>query len=216
MTMQKGEYLYCIIPRKNAPTQFNSEGLDGATVHSLDYKDLAAVVSSTPVKEYEPTEEYTQKHRDVAIEILEKTAVLPVAFGMVFKNTSVLLNTMRQAYGPLKLGLGTVDGNVELGIKAVLSKEDSMSPEAVAALQNECRTSFSTALTGVTEKTKDLKLFSNRLVFNQAFLVKKSNVDAFTQEVEKLREKHANLKILYTGPWPAYNFVDIQIMRGRR
>ncbi|MDP2933571.1 MAG: GvpL/GvpF family gas vesicle protein, partial [bacterium] len=195
------------------PPQFNSEGLDGTAVHGLEYKEFVAVVSSVPVKEYEPTEEYTQKHKDVAVELLKGHAVLPVAFGMVFKNSAVLVNTIRQVYGLLKLNLYSVEDKVELGLKIVLPKEESMTPEAIDSLSRECQTVFSTALSPISEKTKELKLFSNRLALNRAFLVKKSNVDAFTKEVEKLREKYPDLKILYTGPWPAYNFVDIQILR---
>ena len=65
-------------------------------------------------------------------------------------------------------------------------------------------------------QSKELKLFSDRLVMNTAFLVDRDKIDIFSDEIEKLENKYANLKVQYSGPWPPYNFVDIQILSKRK
>jgi hypothetical protein len=54
-------------------------------------------------------------------------------------------------------------------------------------------------------------LFTNRLVLNTSFLVKKGDIDAFSDKVASLQEKYSMLKLLYSGPWPPHNFVYIKI-----
>lgn len=51
---------------------------------------------------------------------------------------------------------------------------------------------------------------------SSAFLVDKSSIDEFSLQVGKLTDKYDHLKVQYSGPWPAYNFVDIHILGGKR
>ena len=56
-----------------------------------------------------------------------------------------------------------------------------------------------------------MDLFSNRMIFNAAFLVDRNKVQDFSEEISKLTETFDSLKIKYTGPWPPFNFVTIKI-----
>ena len=106
-----------------------------------------------------------------------------------------------------------VDGKVELGIKVFLPKDHE---EWDGAKRQECSSEFVQNLLAVSADWKKLKLFSDRLVLNAAFLVDKSSIDEFSEQVGKLTGKYEHLKVQYSGPWPAYNFVDIHILGGKR
>ena len=215
-----GEYVYCIIERKNAPKNFNIKGIEDSDVCTINYQDLAAVASKAPMKEYEPTEDATEKHKQVSLHVLENYTVLPVAFGMVFKSRGILINTMRKVYPLLKKNLRLIDNKIELGVKTILPKDievfESKTGKSKEDYIKTCEEEFVNNLGKIAVQSKNGKLFSERLAFNKSFLVEKDKIDNFSAELEKLGNKYNPLKIQYTGPWPAYNFVDIKIMsRGR-
>lgn len=206
-----GEYLYCIIGKENSP-KFEIKGIENSDIHCANYRDLTAVVGEAPLKEYEPTEEYAEKHKEVTLHILRDCTVLPIAFGMVFKNKGILLNTMRRVYPVLKRSLILIDNKIELGVKVIVLKDKVIDREG---LKKRCEADFG-VLNKIAVQSKSGKLFSDRLVLNRSFLVDRGKIDEFSDMVANLREKCKGLRIQYTGPWPPYNFVDIKIMsRGR-
>lgn len=216
-----GEYVYCVIARKDAPKKFDINGIGDNEVYMINYNDLAAVVSKAPLKEYEPDEESVAKHKEVSLEVLKKYTVLPVAFGMVFKNRGILISTMRKVYILLRKSLRIIDNKVELGVKAIFPTEEDelknmLKGKSATEFRTECEHEFAETLNNVAVKSYKGKLFSERLVLNMSFLVDKDKVDEFSKTLGKLDDKYAGLKVKYTGPWPPYNFVDIKIMsRGR-
>jgi len=217
--MVLGEYVYCIIPSKNAPKEFPVKGIEGNPVYSMNYKLLTAVASKAPMKEYTPTDENVEIHKNVELEVLKQCSILPVAYGMVFKNREIVLNTMKKVYTLLWRSLKRVENKVELGIKAIIPKEKSeleelLSGKSTEEFGKECRKEFIENLSKIAVSVKEDRLFSEKLICNQSFLVEKDKVDVFTEKVAQLREKFKPLKIQYTGPWPAHNFVNIKIMSG--
>jgi len=213
-----GEYLYCIIARKDAPKEFNIKGINHNDVRAIFYRDLAAIISEAPLKEYEPNEENTAKHKEVALEILKDRTVLPVAFGMVFKKRGILTSTMGRVYFVLKKSLKLIDNKIELGVKAIFPKnfEELNNEKTIEEFREKYKKEFIEKLGKVSVESKEGKLFSKRLALNISFLVDKNNIDKFSEILGKIDDKYKDLKIQYTGPWPPYNFVDIRIMsRGK-
>jgi len=215
-----GEYVYCIIKRENAPNNFEIKGIEDNDVYCINYNDLTAIVSKVPMKEYEPTEENTEKHKQVSLHIFKDYTVLPVAFDMVFKTRGILIGTMRRVYPLLKKSFRLIDNKIELGIKAILPKDIENFESSIGKSKDEfikkCEEEFVNSLDKIAFKSKNGKLFSERLAFNRSFLVERDKTDSFSAELEKLTDKYDSLKLQYTGPWPPYNFVDIRIMgRGR-
>lgn len=206
-----GRYVYCVIKSPGEKKSFGSIGFGGEEVYTLGYKDFAPVVSSAPVKKYEVSEEEVEIHRKVVERVMEEYNVLPVAYGMVFKNKKLLLVAMSAGYKAMKKAMKEVDNRVELGVKVFLPKEDSQNDG-----KDRCRSDFLEALRKIAAQSKELKLFSERLILNASFLVDRDKIDDFSGEVERLGNKYANLKTQYSGPWPPYNFVDIQILSKRK
>ena len=79
-----GKYLYCIIAC-STPRQFATKGIgaQGDLVHTVHYMDLAAVVSDSPVVEYESSRRNLMAHTLVLEEVMREFVILPVRFGTV-------------------------------------------------------------------------------------------------------------------------------------
>lgn len=216
-----GEYVYCIIARKEAPKTFDVKGIDNKEIYTINYNDLTAVVSEAPVKEYEPNEENIAKHKEVSLAVLKNHTVLPVAFGMVFKNKGILTSTMRKVYALLKRSLRLIDNKIELGVKAIFPVDEEglknlLKGKTVEEFRKEYESEIVETLGKVAVESSKGKLFSEKLALNLSFLVNKDKMDEFSKTLGELNDKYPTLKIKYTGPWPPYNFVDIKIMsKGR-
>lgn len=55
------------------------------------------------------------------------------------------------------------------------------------------------------------KLIGDRMILNAAFLLRRSQEDAFDAEVKALAARMPELTFKYTGPWPPYNFVSLRL-----
>ncbi|MEW6070532.1 MAG: GvpL/GvpF family gas vesicle protein, partial [Candidatus Thermoplasmatota archaeon] len=203
------KYLYGIIPAPKKEISFGNIGIgNSGRVYTLNYKDLAAVVSDTPQQEYSVTEEYSKAHERVITEILKKHSVVPAAFGQVFKNQKILRVLMKKAYKALKECSKLVDNKVELGVKAVISKE------ALDERKEEMFKRGEEIFKGLSESAVEVvkgRLFSNRLILNASFLVNKDKIKNFSKEVGMISEKYKDLKLKYSGPWAPYSFACIKI-----
>ncbi|MEN4007049.1 MAG: GvpL/GvpF family gas vesicle protein [Methanobacterium sp.] len=210
--IKEGKYVYCVIPSDGKKKSFGNIGFDGEEVYTIKYKDFEAVVSDSPVKEYELTSENMDVHKNVAAQVLEDHSVLPVAYNMVFKNKKILLFAMSKARKGMRRAVSVVDKKVELGLKIALPKDTNPSKD----LKNEIESKFFKDLSKIAAESKKLRLFSDRLILNAAFLLDRDKVEEFSKMIEKLDFKDNSLKIQYSGPWPPYNFVDIRILSRRR
>ncbi len=211
MNEESGRYVYCMIKSPGEKKSFGKIGFGEEEVYTLEYKDLAPVVSNTAVKKYEVSDPEVELHRKVVEQVMKEHSVLPVAYGMVFKNKKLLTVAMSAGYRAMKKAMIEVDNRVELGVKLFLPKEN-----ATWDGKEKCRSDFLVALKKKAVQSKELKLFSDRLVLNASFLIDRDKIDDFSGEVAQLGNKYQDLKIQYSGPWPPYNFVDIQILSRRR
>ena len=211
MKEESGRYVYCIMKSPGEKKSFGNIGFGGQEVYTLEYRDFAPVMSNAALKKYEASDEEVELHRKVVEQVMKEHSVLPVAYGMAFKNKKLLLIAMSVGYKAMKKAMNEVDNRVELGVKLFLPKEN-----ATWDGKEECKSVFLETLKKKAVQSKELKLFSDRLVLNASFLINRDKIDDFSSEVEQLGSKYPNLKIQYSGPWPPYNFVDIQILSRRR
>jgi len=206
---ENGKYVYCMIKSPGEKKSFGNIGFGGEEVYTIDYKDFSPVVSDVAMTTYEVSDDEVELHRKVVEHVMIEHSVLPVAYGMAFKNKKLLLIAMSAGYKAMKKAMIDVDNKVELGVKVLLPKETSQLYETEKA-------DFMGSLKTKAIRLKDLKLFSSRLLMNSSFLVDKTKIDDFSGEIEQLGIRHPNLKIQYSGPWPPYNFVDIQILSKKK
>ncbi len=209
---KSGIYVYCLIRSPEEKKSFGTIGIGGEEVYTIAYRDFASVVSKAAMKSYDAGEGEVEVHKEVMGEVMKNRSVLPVAYGMVFKNKKLLSVAMKAGYKAVKKAMKTVDGRVELGIKIFLPK-DAMDLDGKI---DRCKLDFMGDLTKVAVDSKELKLFSDRLLLNSAFLVERNKIDEFSARVGVLGNEYGDLKTQYSGPWPPYNFVDIHIMGKKR
>lgn len=209
----ESKYFYGIISAPKREISFGNIGIDnGNKVYTISHKDLAAVVSDTPLKDYPVTEEYSKTHEEVVSKVLKNHSVVPAAFGQVFKNTKILRVLVKKAYKALKECMKLTDNRVELGVKAVVPKQvvESLDEKKKKALVESGEEIFKALNKKAVESVRG-KLFSDRLVLNASFLVDKNKIEKFSGEVSELSEKYKDLKLRYSGPWAPYSFVCIKV-----
>lgn len=207
-----GKYIYCIIKSPGEKKSFGNIGFDGEEVYTMEYRNFAPVVSNSPIKDYEPIEEDVEIHKKVIEDVMKEHSVIPAAYGMAFKNKKVVMVAMSAGYKAMKKFMKIVDNRVELGVKILLPKDMPILNEKM----DECKLDYIENLNKIAADSKELKLFSKRLVLNESFLVDRDKIDEFSNEVEQLRDKYGYLNTQYSGPWPPYNFVDIHILSKQR
>ena len=100
---QNGRYVYCIIRAQEEQESFGNIGFQGNEVYTVKYKEFSPVVSDVPFKKYDlDNEEDIKIHTYVVNEVMKKYSVIPVAYGMVFKNKKLVDISMRSGYKAMK------------------------------------------------------------------------------------------------------------------
>jgi Gas vesicle synthesis protein GvpL/GvpF len=121
---QSGKYVYCII-QTTEPLRFGRIGIgnDPADVHTVNYRDIAAVVSDTPLEVYDPTRENVLAHERVNEAVMRSYTVLPMSFSTVFKTPEDIVELLRTAYDAFHDVLTKMQDKLEFGLKVLWEPE---------------------------------------------------------------------------------------------
>ena len=116
--MEFGKYIYCIIDA-DKKVNFGSLGIgeDKAEVTTVNYENIAAVVSTAPIKKYRVSRENSIAHELVVEKAMEDYTVLPVRFGTIAKNENLIQAVLEKRYSEFKDTLSQMKERVELGVK---------------------------------------------------------------------------------------------------
>jgi hypothetical protein len=119
-----GKYVYCIIQTTES-LRFGPIGIgsEPADVHTVGYKDIAAVVSDTPLEVYDPTRENVLAHERVNEVVMRDFTVLPMSFSTVFKTSQDIVELLRTAYDAFRDVLVKMRDKVEFGVKVLWEPE---------------------------------------------------------------------------------------------
>ncbi len=127
------KYLYCVI-RCKKPRTFAIHGVAGPghAVHTIHYRDLAAVVSDSPASAYESTRQNMTAHMRVLEKVMREQTILPLKFNSVSASIGDVRNALlKPAYEELLARLASAAGRIEMGVKAFW-REDVLYREIVA------------------------------------------------------------------------------------
>jgi hypothetical protein len=120
----EGKYVYCII---QSPVQqrFGPLGIgpDPTIVHTVHYRDLAAVVSSTPMVVQDPTRENVLAHQRVNETVMRHHTVIPMSFGTVFKTSDDIVELLKSAYDAFTDVLSKMRDKFEFGLKVLWDRD---------------------------------------------------------------------------------------------
>lgn len=199
-------YAYGIIADEEYDLEISGVG-SANRVYTVHHRPLAAVVSDIDTLEPEQTDENLCAHDNVLRTVMEdgKRTVVPMRFGMVFKNERTLKNVLRGGRGTFNRALHEINGTVELGVKLIADENATFDQETV-------REDVAARLRGVSVQEAENGLFSDRLVMNRSYLVDHDQQTAFDTTIDEIATEHdGHLSVQYSGPWAPYNFIDIDI-----
>jgi hypothetical protein len=139
----RGKYVYCVI-RSNKPLQFGLSTIAGEVggVHTVNYKDLAAVVSDVPIGPLDSTRENVLAHEHVNETVMRDHTVIPMSFGTIFKTREDALELLRSAHDAFEDVLSKMQNKLEFGLKVLWDRDAVISEleqedEDIRRLRNE-------------------------------------------------------------------------------
>ena len=119
-TPQEGKYIYGII-RHKGPIDFGNIGIGyrADLVYGITFRDICAIVSNSPVIQYEARRVNMTTHEKVLEEIMKKFSVLPVRFSTISEHDddSGILKILENEYKKFDDLLTKMEGRKELGLK---------------------------------------------------------------------------------------------------
>ena len=144
----EGEYVYCII-ESGEPRTFGSIGIGarGDDVYTVHHRDLAAVVSKSPLLVYDPTRDNALTHEHVQEVVMNEHGFTPVpmSFGTMFKTEGDTVEFLKDTYEALRDVLQKMKDKLEFGLKVNWDREEVLSEierenEEISRLKSEIQT----------------------------------------------------------------------------
>src|SRR5687768_8637987 len=129
----RGKYVYCVIQSAD-PLKFGAAGIgdNGTEIHTVHYRDLAAVVSDVPLGVLDSTRENVLAHERVNEIVMRDHTVIPMSFGTIFKTRDDILELLRSAYDAFNDVLNKMQDKLEFGLKVLWDRDDM-----VRVIENE-------------------------------------------------------------------------------
>lgn len=125
-TPKEGKYIYGIIRNSNN-IDFGPIGIGkrNDSVYGVVYKDICAVVSSSPIIQYEVRRANMIAHQKVLEEVMKQFNVLPVRFSTIspHDNDDAIIRILSEDYVRLDDLLTKMKGKKELGLKVMAEEK---------------------------------------------------------------------------------------------
>jgi hypothetical protein len=122
--VNEGKYVYCVIKSERS-LSFGRLGIgpEPAEVHTVHYRDIAAIVSSTPMVVQDPTRDNVLAHQRVNETVMQQHTVIPMSFGTVFKTHDDIMELLRSAYEAFTDVLNKMQDKFEFGLKVLWDRD---------------------------------------------------------------------------------------------
>jgi hypothetical protein len=95
-----------------------------ADVYTINYKDMAAVVSDVPMTPLDSTRENVLAHERVNETVMREHTVIPMSFGTIFKTRDDIVELLRSAYEAFADVLNKMQDKLEFGLKVLWDREE--------------------------------------------------------------------------------------------
>jgi Gas vesicle synthesis protein GvpL/GvpF len=158
-------------------------------------------------------------HGLVAQRLLDcSDAVLPARFGPAFADDAALAEATAPRLSELRERLAGVRGCVELTVRVAAPGTGSPAPTDGRAYLRELAvaTAARDAFVAAAHSALETRAVDSRLdpptragsPFRAAYLVRRSTVDAFAHEVDRLAARFPDTSFVCTGPWAPSSFAQ--------
>jgi hypothetical protein len=123
-TGEEGKYVYCVIKTPD-DREFGPIGIgDGSNrVYTVHYEDLAAVVSDTPIRIYDPTRENVLAHELVNETVMREFTVIPMSFGTIFRTKQDIVELLKSTARAFDDVLDKMKDKIEFGLKVLWDRD---------------------------------------------------------------------------------------------
>ncbi|MBA2688123.1 MAG: GvpL/GvpF family gas vesicle protein [Gemmatimonadaceae bacterium] len=177
------------------------------TVH---FRHISAIVEVADYSKIEITAEELQKHSAIVEEVYAHTAILPAPPGTVFRSHENLLRWLELHYFTLVEALGQVEGHsaARLVLSVAESPKNDEAAKKFQTLASEALRVFrkTSAATVIHPAEED----EEGVITKASFLVETEKWKEFSAAVEAAAKQHLEFDFRLTGPWPPYDFVQMQ------
>ncbi|HSJ64737.1 MAG TPA: GvpL/GvpF family gas vesicle protein [Gemmatimonadaceae bacterium] len=172
--------------------------------------DLGAVLRPASFERVEMCDAQLQAYEEVVESVFERQTILPAPFGVVFRNTDHVTRWLQMHYLTLTEAMHLVEGRCEhrmhLRANAETLVEDEPDPVATEAAMELYRTISREADAAVMLRRPAL-----HAVLSGAFLIDRSEWEAFTSIITAQARKYDAIRVEQSGPWPPYDFVRMDL-----
>jgi len=215
------------ITEADAPA-IEERGLDGRPLRSVAQDDLAAVVSEHDGPRIARSAANLWDYEQIMERLLADRTLLPMQFGTVLADEPAVKAMISERADELRTGLERVRGAVELGIRAGWRAPDPPNGssegqangtaymlERVALHRQACDlVDRLDPLAGLARDIRVRLLGQGDLPVLESYLVNRDRVEEFTERVRAIDERHPEIELVCTGPWPPYSFATVTEERG--
>jgi hypothetical protein len=173
-------------------------------------RDLAAICGQGEYSVVTPTPERVAAYTEVVSTFARRGPVLPAPIGVVFRQRDAVLRWLELHYVALSDALSFVDnrvvGRVHIWRPGPPEEREAGSDLAAVAAES-LRVLRRSAVTTVPLRLEKV----TGIVLSAAFLVEQDLWKEFANEVTEQGRRAPNLRFELTGPWPPYDFVQMQL-----
>lgn len=184
----------------------------------IPFRAVAAVVAPCRYARVVIDEAEMNEYTRILEEVQGSAAVLPAPPGTVFRSRDHLARWLELHYFTLTQAMGSIEGHSQARLTIVKSTgvdpKDATPGEArenAKQLQGMAAQSMR-VLRGQAAATINLTVPDEEtsLIARASFLVETERWGVFSELAAKEDERHTSLDFHLTGPWPAYDFVQMQ------
>lgn len=181
---------------------------DGTEI--VQFRGLCGVVERAEYAKVDVNAEELAKYLRIVEEVHTHTPALPAPPGTVFRSRENLTRWLELHYFTLNEALGKVEGHrtarVTLSV-ADAPKSDEAGKKFQTLASDALRTFRTHAAATVTHAVSD---GDGGIVAKASFLVENERWEGFAAAVAEEAKRHGEFDFDLTGPWPPYDFVQMQ------
>ncbi|MCM3596041.1 GvpL/GvpF family gas vesicle protein [Metabacillus idriensis] len=235
---KNGLYVFCIAENKSRKSESIYFAGKERDLIFLPYREMVLAAAVVPLN-LRPLKENLLMHQKVIGSLLETSdTVFPFSFGHVIRSNKEAASLLQRLYPQLKNMSPLIRGKIEVGLK-VIGKKDwllkklgeaqsglsggptstkeriklgEMAEHFFLKVRKQFDLNLHQKLSSAADQSRLNSILTETMLLNASYLIKKEEEAAFDRLVESLCEPLKDqADFIYTGPWPAYNFVDIRL-----
>ena len=191
---------------------YTEASVSGAVVSGTELiavRELSAIVAPSAYTLVEPSAEHAVSAGSVIGEYAKRATVLPAPIGVVFRSRQAVTRWLELHYVALSDALSFVDDRVAARVHVWRpgdAEEREVGTDLAATAAEALREIRRSAVATVPLRTEQL----TGIVLSAAFLVEQELWKEFAAKVTELGNRQSDLRLELTGPWPPYDFVQME------